>query len=706
VTARALAVVLLLSAGIARSATVHVDVTPAHVLAQVSPRAAIGAAAGDGQPIGSVDQIYTPANLAQMLSAGFGRVSYRLNSELQVQAWHWNPNGTWSDPGGRGYWTGDATPTSTIAHSYLYRLPHRGFTHDQAYDEGYSRLDDGDSSTYWKSDPYLTAAYTGEADALHPQWVLVDLGRIRAVDAVRLEWADPYATAYQVQYWTGDDAIFDQTNGQWQTFPAGAVNGATGGTVTLALAPAGIPARFLRVLMTASSGTCDTHGAGDARNCVGYALSEIGVGTLSGTTFNDLVRHAADNTIQTVTYASSVDPWHDPTTQFADEEQPGLDLVLSTSGLARGLPAMVPTALLYGTPDDAAAEVRYLEARGYPLLGIELGEEPDGQLAMPEDYGALYLQWASAIHAVDPALVLGGPIFQGSTEDITVWPDAGGNTSWLGRFLAYLSAHGRSSDLGFMSFEHYPLDPCRIRWNDLLAEPGFVSGIVQTWHADGLPATVPLYVTEYNVAFDDARPEVDLFGGLFEADFVGSFLAAGGAASFFYAYEAAPLSRGCGGFGGFQAFTTDESYQIQARTAQYFATELLTQEWAEPVDMLHQVVPATSDVIDSRGRVLVTAYALHRPDGQWAILLVNKSKTRAEPVSVVFHDDTDASDHAFLGPVTQVSFGRANYRWHNRGELGFPNPDGPPTTSMPGGGPGVVYTVPKGSITVLRGPIS
>ena len=63
--------------------------------------------------------------------------------------------------------------------------------------------------------------------------------------------------------------------------------------------------------------------------------------------------------------------------------------------------------MLYGTPDDAAAQIAYIEKRGYPIAYIEMGEEPDGKHAMPEDYAALYLQWATAIHKVDPKLKLG-----------------------------------------------------------------------------------------------------------------------------------------------------------------------------------------------------------------------------------------------------------------------------------------------------------
>ena len=144
----------------------------------------------------------------------------------------------------------------------------------------------------------------------------------------------------------------------------------------------------------------------------------------------------------------------------------GFDLFF-TSGLTNNLPAMIPVTMLYGTPDDAAAQIAYIEKRGYPISYIEMGEEPDGKHAMPEDYGALYLQWATAIHKVDPKLKLGGPVFEGVNEDIRVWPDAQGRTSWMGRFVDYLKAHGRLADLAFVSFEHYPFEPCDITWKSL-----------------------------------------------------------------------------------------------------------------------------------------------------------------------------------------------------------------------------------------------
>jgi hypothetical protein len=56
-------------------------------------------------------------------------------------------------------------------------------------------------------------------------------------------------------------------------------------------------------------------------------------------------------------------------------DQPGFDLFF-TSGITRGLPAIVPIAMAYSTPKDAAAEIAYLESRKYPIMQVEMGEDP------------------------------------------------------------------------------------------------------------------------------------------------------------------------------------------------------------------------------------------------------------------------------------------------------------------------------------------
>jgi hypothetical protein len=151
------------------------------------------------------------------------------------------------------------------------------------------------------------------------------------------------------------------------------------------------------------------------------------------------LRHSPDQK-QSPTYCSSIDPWHEPSDLFVGPDrmesgdQPGFDLFF-TSGITRGFPAIVPVAMLYGTPEDSAAQLPYLTKRGYAISYVEMGEEPDGQYMLPEDYGALYLQWATALHCVDPTFKLGGPVFEGRRKTSKCGPMPRGGLHGLAVFL-------------------------------------------------------------------------------------------------------------------------------------------------------------------------------------------------------------------------------------------------------------------------------
>lgn len=679
--------------------------TPGHAVNLFDPSRAMGAGV-DGVPTGTIDNVYTSTNIGHMLSAGFGPVTNRLYTELSVQDWHWNPAGTFS-AGSHGYWTSSTQLGSPIVHTHGYNLPRSGFTTDQGTNIGYSRADDGDPSTFWKSNPYLTHAFTGEPDSSHPQWLVVDLGKSLPVDAIQLSWAQPYATAYQVQYWTGDDAIYDQGNGAWVTFPSGALTQQTGGIITLRLATAPVTVEYVRVYMTAPSGTCAAApAAGQAsepRDCMGYAVNELGIGTLDENgAFIDRMVHAP-NQGQTLMYCSSVDPWHTADDQESGEEQPGLDL-LFTSGITRGIPPIIPVTMLYGTPGDSANEIAYAESRGYVIGYVEAGEEPDGQYILPEDYAALYLQWARALHAVDPNLKLGGPVLQADLE-VTVWPDASGNVSWLNRFLNYLKAHHAMNELAFMSYEHYPYIPCLFDWDSLLGEPSYTQQSLATWKNDGLPPSVPVFVTESNASWDYEEHQVGLFGALWFADFTGAFLTAGGQQVYYYEYEPLPLfsASECNSWGNFGMFEATANSQILGYTSQYFSARLLTQEWAEPVSATHFVYPANTNLLAGNGEALVTSYAVLRPDGKWSLMLINKDQTSGHSVTVAFSNA--GTSHYFTGSVDTVTLSPSQFYWHPEDANGFALPDGPLAASSAPGGANASYLLPPASITVLRGDV-
>lgn len=708
-----LSIVLLACFFRADAQTVTVDATPGHAVNKFSPLRALGSTV-DRVPSNATDVFFRPDQIKKVLSAGWGTISYRQNTDLFVQAWHWNSKGKWSDPAGKGYFTGDATPTrEMILHSYGYSLRHRGFTRNGGTEfDGFSRLDDDDAQSYWKSNPYLTKEFTGEDDSLHPQWVVIALDKKEDVNAIRIHWADPFARDFEVQYWVGDgDAMDEQDKGLWKPFLHGTVKDAKGGMTTLGLEPSPVTTKYVRVWMTRSSNTCDTHGSMDRRNCVGYAIRELYLGTVDERGgFKDLIHHSPDQK-QTLTLCSSVDPWHEPSDLYVapdrmeSGDQPGFDLFF-TSGITRGLPAIVPIAMLYSTPEDAAAQMSYIRKRGYPVSYVEMGEEPDGQYMQPEDYGALYLEFASALHRVDPGFKLGGPVFEGVTEDIKVWPDAQGRTSWLGRFLDYLKAHKRLQDLAFMSFEHYPYDGCETPWENLYQEPELITHIMKVWRDDGLPPGIPLLDTETNAHGGEAS--VDIFGALWLADSFAGFLSAGGQSTHYYHdLSYSPPHPACANsWGTYHLFMVNDHYEIQQPTSQFFAAQLITQEWVEPKDAEHSLYLASSDVKDSQRHTLVTAYALHRPDGQWSLMLINKDHDQPHQVRVVFHDAENNRDAFLAGPVTILTFGRAQYQWHPDRKKGHADPDGPPAASTLHGGQDTQYILPAASLTILRGQLS
>jgi hypothetical protein len=705
---------------LAASQSITVDIS--HPTNHFVPKETLGAGV-DRIAVEAIDKDLLQPTLQKTLASGWQPITYRQNTELAVEAWHWNPQGNWSDASGRGYFTGSATPTEMIRYSYGYALPRRGFTRNDGTDNvGFSRLTDGDVNTFWKSNPYLTQHFTGESDALHPQWVVMDLAQVQSVNSIRIAWGEPFAKKYAVQYWTGDDPMHAPTRGVWQTFPQGTVTEGKGRLETIRLSGSPVGVRFVRLWMTESSNTCDADGPSDPRNCVGYSIRELYLGMSSEDgAFHDVVRHTPEQE-QTATYCSSVDPWHQPSDLGSTKQaQMGFDLFF-TSGVTRGLPAMVPVAMLYDTPDNAAAEIAYLKKRGYPISYVEMGEEADGQDMLPEDYATLYLQWATAIHRVDPALKLGGPSFQGVNKDIEVWPDANGKVSWTARFIDYLKQHGRMNDLAFFSFEHYPYDPCKTPWGVLYDEPELVSHIMQVWHEDGVPADMPMFITEGNLSSGASETYQDIFAGVWLADYIGSFLNSGGKGVYFFHYLPLQMEPGCDSSPGtFGMFTIDGNYQIQQPLAQFFVAQLINLEWAQPDGGEHQVFAAKGDLQDGAGHELVTAYAVKRPDGKWSVMAVNRDQQNAHRVRIEF-GKADGKI-SFAGPIEISIFGSAQYQWHpgqtrfmahaeNGGERtivpttrGTADPDGPIVHTTVTAGKDTTYDLPAASVVILRGKI-
>jgi hypothetical protein len=115
--------------------------------------------------------------------------------------------------------------------------------------------------------------------------------------------------------------------------------------------------------------------------------------------------------------------------------------------------------------------------------------------------------------------------------------------------------------------------------------------------------------------------------------------------------------------------------------------------------------PAEADVRDDAGHLLVTAYAVKRPGGEWLLMLINKDPSNAQAVRIDFADTNGKSAAHFTGPVTMVTFGAEQYVWHSEGPKSHADPDGPPATKSLNMKGSESFSLPKASVTVLRGKI-
>jgi hypothetical protein len=265
--------------------TIRVDINPAHKTNSFVPRESLGAGI-DRIPVAAIDHDLEPATLDRVFAAGWQPVSYRQNTDLAVEAWHWNPEGTWSAAWNQGllHRINDSTETHSLLLSGWPCLI------------AASRTTMAPATPATRASPMARRVPTGRAIPISPAISPAKTMRcIRSgsfsISTTKNSWTPsrshgrrPSRSRYLVQYWNGPvdpdgkifgDPIHSPTKGTWSTFAHGAISAGNGDSDPLRLSDFPIHARYLRIWMTQSSNTCDTHGASDPRNCVGYAIREL-----------------------------------------------------------------------------------------------------------------------------------------------------------------------------------------------------------------------------------------------------------------------------------------------------------------------------------------------------------------------------------------------------------------------------------------------
>jgi hypothetical protein len=62
---------------------------------------------------------------------------------------------------------------------------------------------------------------------------------------------------------------------------------------------------------------------------------------------------------------------------------------------------------------------------------------------------------------------------------------------------------------------------------------------------------------------------------------------------------------------------------------------MINLEWVQHRSGVHRMFPSAVKITDRDGNSLVTSYALHRPDGNWSLMLVNRDQNNPHSVRVV-----------------------------------------------------------------------
>jgi hypothetical protein len=106
--------------------------------------------------------------------------------------------------------------------------------------------------------------------------------------------------------------------------------------------------------------------------------------------------------------------------------------------------------------------------------------------------------------------------------------------------------------------------------------------IVDIWHNDGLPASVPFFITESNPSSSTSETYEDIFGGFWLAEYMGSFLSSGGSAVYYLPYLPLQLERGCNncaGSSGCSPYT--RTTQLISRYRSFYTSQMTNQEWLQ-----------------------------------------------------------------------------------------------------------------------------
>jgi hypothetical protein len=382
-------------------------------------------------PLGGVPLcVWNDSGLFTKLTPGIHAIDERVfrypNGSTSNQ-YHWNSAGHFDAD---SIWVAS---DSTFSPGWVGETVHRGTSYNQYGSTYQSLIDDGDTTTFWWSNP-------DHPDA--PGWFEMDLGKAKVIDSLALWLGNLRPDSVQIVRWTGNNGVYPLPH-QQQT-PWMEVARLPGSAFLGYKLPTAIAAQFIGVRPI---GTLDS----------GWQVREFQV-LKSGTLVSNNIPDGANQTkvdaisaipaVRKRTYASD---WDFETYMTWINSYPGAQPIICVNYGG-------------GTPQEAAAWVHYAnKVRGYGIHRWQIGNEiagdwEDGGPVSAREYAERFVAYARAMKAEDNSIEVVGPVFPSDQFVQNASGDFDGR-SWLQGFLYYVDSVEKATSTPLVDgidFHTYP----------------------------------------------------------------------------------------------------------------------------------------------------------------------------------------------------------------------------------------------------------
>ncbi len=316
-----------------------------------------------------------------------GYTLFRFPNGSLSNDYHWNGIGKYDST---GLWI-TTEEKGKYAPGFLGETIYRGTTKDNYGFVRRSHLADGKMETMW----------WGEIlDPNDPPWVVVEFPEKKNIDSLQISWGDLRPKAFQYEYWTTDYAEYPGVHQALTNDLKLEANVKVTGPETLYKGKS-VRTRYVAIRFKLQ----DLPGKGvQIRE---MKMFSDGEDLLAGNEYK-MYAMSTRNGDKARTDWTNI-PWH-------FEEFMKYLGTLPKSADGKPAQAVICVNAGTGTSKEAAAWVRYAnKVKGYNIKQWEIGNELDGEWEesgpiSARHYAARYLEYARAMKAVDPTIMLHGPL--------------------------------------------------------------------------------------------------------------------------------------------------------------------------------------------------------------------------------------------------------------------------------------------------------